>query len=475
MNRTTRLILWLAGWAVCLVAVLCIVLVVLVHHSRGQLAAAKDALAARGEVLDPMKLAPPPSPTINNGADAFLAAAAEIRSRLNKDEPRLPNMGREVSPGKKQIIHLQTAAPSSSGTSVSWADLDATWASLDAPLAQIRRAVRTENFDAQPDFSKGFDMQIPGLSESLIAARTLAGTALSALHDGDITRATDDIEATLLSARLNGAQPVLLGQLVLANILFTAQNPTWEILQAHAVDETSLARLQSAWSTMNPASAVAAVLRMERATVLPLFGTVDEAVATASSTPGGTTSTYGADELAGMVRMAIWRTAFRHSDERLYLMEIQDLLDHIPSDPAAGPWMDFLALSEKQTTALNATGLPRLFSQMIVVNVRSAVTRIVTAQAVRNLTVTALALRRYQLANGRLPDGLNALVPAFLPKVPDDPFVGQPLHYRIEGGTNFLLYSVGPDGTDNQGDPTPTGKRPGLTNGRDIVWPQPAP
>lgn len=63
---------------------------------------------------------------------------------------------------------------------------------------------------------------------------------------------------------------------------------------------------------------------------------------------------------------------------------------------------------------------------------------------------TALAVERYRLAEDRLPESLNDLVPAYLSQIPDDPFNGNPLKYRLlESG--YVVYSVGDDLTDEGG------------------------
>ena len=67
----------------------------------------------------------------------------------------------------------------------------------------------------------------------------------------------------------------------------------------------------------------------------------------------------------------------------------------------------------------------------------------------RLLTVE-LALRCFRQEHGKVPAKLDELVPAYLKAVPQDPFSGKPLVYRTQG-TNWLLYSVGPDGMDNGG------------------------
>ena len=59
----------------------------------------------------------------------------------------------------------------------------------------------------------------------------------------------------------------------------------------------------------------------------------------------------------------------------------------------------------------------------------------------------ALAIERYRLVAGKLPDGLTNLVPAYLDSVPTDPFDGNELRYKkLE--TGFVVYSIGEDLSD---------------------------
>jgi hypothetical protein len=71
------------------------------------------------------------------------------------------------------------------------------------------------------------------------------------------------------------------------------------------------------------------------------------------------------------------------------------------------------------------------------------------------LTLT-LAIRAYQAEhNGASPATLAELCPVYLSRIPDDPFalaVSTPFQYhRTEKG--YVLYSIGPDGVDNHGEP----------------------
>ena len=95
----------------------------------------------------------------------------------------------------------------------------------------------------------------------------------------------------------------------------------------------------------------------------------------------------------------------------------------------------------------------------------------------RRLLVTAIALKRFQLHEGKYPAQLQDLVPNFLATAPLDPMDGKPLRYRLKPDGSFLLYSVGEDGVDNGGDPA--GQSADVHNkswwkSRDAVWPSPA-
>ncbi len=76
--------------------------------------------------------------------------------------------------------------------------------------------------------------------------------------------------------------------------------------------------------------------------------------------------------------------------------------------------------------------------------------------AVLRLLAAELALRCYRSEHGQAPARLEDLVPAYLKRVPLDPFSNRPMIYRAQG-TNWLLYSVGPDGVDDGGKPAGKG------------------
>ena len=64
---------------------------------------------------------------------------------------------------------------------------------------------------------------------------------------------------------------------------------------------------------------------------------------------------------------------------------------------------------------------------------------------------TACALERYFLDHHAYPGSLDALVPVYFDRAPNDVIDGAPLRYRPTGDGRYLLYSVGWDGRDDGG------------------------
>jgi len=78
----------------------------------------------------------------------------------------------------------------------------------------------------------------------------------------------------------------------------------------------------------------------------------------------------------------------------------------------------------------------------------------------------AIAVLRYRLATGKLPDKLADLVPAYLENAPKDPFDGNDLRYKkLDPG--FIVYSIGEDLSDDSGRERPSKTTRG---GKPVNW-----
>ena len=61
-----------------------------------------------------------------------------------------------------------------------------------------------------------------------------------------------------------------------------------------------------------------------------------------------------------------------------------------------------------------------------------------------------VAIERYHLTTGNLPNTLGDLVPTYLDTIPKDLFDGKDLRYK-KLDIGFIVYSVGEDGHDDGG------------------------
>ena len=83
------------------------------------------------------------------------------------------------------------------------------------------------------------------------------------------------------------------------------------------------------------------------------------------------------------------------------------------------------------------------------------------------LARVAAAVAWYEAERKEYPKQLADLVPKYLPKVPDDPYTGLPLRYRVENG-GATVYVLGGDRKDDGGRAIPEGD--GMDADGDVVW-----
>ena len=184
------------------------------------------------------------------------------------------------------------------------------------------------------------------------------------------------------------------------------------------------------------------------------------------------------DELVSdYVMLPAYKLTSIHEDELFYLKSMQQTLEGIRALKTHRPWQESRAGFAKTVAEIERiAGSPERFrylmSLMAVPNSTRAGEVAVWAETERQMTLAALALRRYQLRHRQAAADLAALVPEFLSVVPYDCMSGAALHYHLKPEGSFLLYSVGEDGRDDGGNPTSGAtNRFDLWEGKDAVWP----
>ncbi|MDB6040428.1 MAG: hypothetical protein JWM99_4269, partial [Verrucomicrobiales bacterium] len=73
-------------------------------------------------------------------------------------------------------------------------------------------------------------------------------------------------------------------------------------------------------------------------------------------------------------------------------------------------------------------------------NFGNAITKLADAQAALRTTRVALAVEKYHLKTGQLPENLQSLIPDYLKVMPLDPATEKPFRY-VEGTNGYLIQS----------------------------------
>ncbi len=116
-----------------------------------------------------------------------------------------------------------------------------------------------------------------------------------------------------------------------------------------------------------------------------------------------------------------------------------------PQDPS--DWATFhVALKQMDDAVQNDHSLANIGNQILFPVLSQSADAVGNLQAHDRLLQTSIALLKLRLETGKLP----AALPSSLGDIRLDPFDGNPLRYKKQGG-GFLLYSIGRDRVDNGG------------------------
>ena len=437
-----------------------------------------------------------------NGASLFEAAALHMNSAVGALQSNTPPAMRTVAPGKAMIGWQQpeVLSPDNHGfITNSWNDIQLALQSQASTMDLLRQTAERPQLVFECGRRHGnFYFPLHNLAMILAAALLLSPAAVAALHRGDSAAAVTNIHS--LVALVNAwKEPSFIAQLVRVAMVQIAVN-RWLSGNERATNlsDQQLAILQKDWTDLDFCRNLESALLMERtlmSTTIQQLRTSNSPAASMYSGYSGLPPSSGSsgdwlEDLKDLGRSAklktaetLWRVSWSYSDELASLQGDQILVETIRQIQTNGFFKDAFAERDRKFVAL---GLDRRSTNWLRSELDDELTdlgsvqslshmfdRVLAAEATRRMTITSIALKRYQLRHAKLPPDLNALVPEFLPQVPRDPVDGHPLRYQVTADDTFLLYSIGTDGVDNGGDPTTT-KSPYWLRGRDWVWPQPA-
>ena len=463
------------------------------HRAKAATERLKAQLRSQGEKLSISELIPPPPANGPSGSAAFLKAASQLSTI---SDGLLPGPMAMTKPGRARVAFAQAVLPTSESTNV-WPELGAQLEELQSSVEDLNTLLAEPAFHFPVNYPQAFSTVSPHLLSLRNAVKRLSAETLFRLHKRQPAEALKALQATARIPNCLQREHILMSQILRHGFVSIAAAPTWEALQHPDWNDAQLAAIQSTWESLSILPEMAPALSMERAWVVEEFENCRESLRRFDTIWGGGTASNPLDDLADITtqtmgdakagvdafldrfpRRWVWRWWTGYPDEiwflswsQLHLQSARDLKSGIP----------YLTVKQQAEAEIDRRGeTPKAFllSRIAASGVHASfLKRAVTAEAQRRIVITAIGLKRYGQRHGTLPSGLSALVPEILSIIPLDPVDGNPLRYRRSPNGEFLLYSIGIDGTDDGGDAmpaSPTAKTFYWTQCKDWVWPMPA-
>ncbi|HEV2208104.1 MAG TPA: hypothetical protein VG167_04975 [Verrucomicrobiae bacterium] len=454
-------------------------------RSANSLAKYRAQLAAKGERLTIAELIAARVPSTNDSQAVLTNAVACIGAQ--RLHPSGLDLRHYTAPGRAQAVWQQDPPNWGNGfgqaPSGTWENFAAEVDSLQQPLADIRQALKNPAPDAGP-LTNIWERRVDFVKMRQ-AAQWLMGAALCEVHRGNLEAGLEDLEALAGLARMERDEYTLVAQMIRVAITGLGTATSWEILQAPGWTEPQLLRLQRAWEGVDLFGGLEHGMVGERAMGEEIWLQAHQpnqrgVLRNLGLKPAGQPSLQAL--VSDYVLFPVYKFAFLDQDELFRLQIMQESIEA------------FRLLEKRHTLAEAqarlAPGFARLnkvanspqkyryeLSLISIPNYTRAVQTTTRNETERQMTIAAVALKRFNLREGRWPANLNELVPAYLAELPYDPMSGKSLCYHTGAGGQFVLYSVGEDGRDDGGDarPGPGGRPGGMWDGRDAVWPIVAP
>lgn len=290
------------------------------------------------------------------------------------------------------------------------------------------------------DYSKGAAMELPHLAHTRHALRLLRAEALLATLDGNTDQVHEALMSGLAVMRPLRREPVFVSQLVRSDCIDELLESMQHTFGRIDFSNEQLSEFQRTFESIRPRDVLANVLITERVAGLSFYEDPVRYLETVGPRP---------DDLLHRSYNTLIRT---YNSFGGYAEELEDFLDYadtvehslkLPYPEAQDALTQMAGRGKYQTLFPSIAGsmVPWLHDMP----------RMQALDETRHLQgVTAAAIERYRREHGVAPPGLDVLSPGYLPDIPRDPFDLQTMRYRREGD-GYVLYSIGVDGTDNNG------------------------
>ena len=449
-----------------LVAVACLVLLVALFYAeedwRGWHAwhNFQRQWEAKGEKFDRQSAVPAPVPDDQNFALAQVVAGSysyildrnghEITPRRTNEVDRLKM---EIPPAvtngigywqKSSASQLQSPAD----------DVLRALGKYDSTIEELRAAAQLpySRFPLNYDTENPAMIYLPHLADLKRCSQVLQLRAVAELQNGQSEKALADVRLALQLADKVRTEPILISHLVRLAILQITLQPVWDGLARHQWSDAQLAALDAELAKLNFAADYQLSLRNGEL-VLMQGGVFDYLRRHPEQLPALSGQSRASPPLSARILLRLIPSGWIYQNQlrcarpmEEFLLPVADTNQQTISPAKAK------AADAAVTAQTRRPGLFNLGERLLLPALGNVGKRFAYGQASADLARVAIALERYRLAHGDYPAALDALAPQFIEKVPHDVVNRQPLHYRRPDDGQFVLYSIGWNEMDDDGE-----------------------
>lgn len=432
-------------------------------------------LTAKGVVLDYRTLVPPPVPDAENFAMTPCLArlfnfepgtetrrdplAARNAMHTTVTTPDLPGLVGDWRRGIRiDWVSCQTALAKSNGLTNSPPPTDQARAAagvlellkpIEPQLAELREASGRPHsrFNIRYDEEILAGMLLPHLARMRGLAHQLSFRAAAELSLGDAAAALEDV---MLALRLSEAvrdEPILISQLVRCAMLQATAQPVWEGVANRRWSDAQLQSLQQRLQRTDYLADLNLALRAEQAIGNNFIDYLRMHPGAIGKTDWNRRGSSPLSSVSASVIPSGWYYWEQVNYNRLF---------HETLTPALDLATRRVKPATTQEGHADTRSKRRILAGMLLPGLPNSVQKLAYAQTTVDELVLACALERHRLATGQFPETLAALAPRYLKQLPHDVISGTPLMYRRTQPDGFLVYSVGWNQKDDEGEVPPS-------------------
>ena len=307
-------------------------------------------------------------------------------------------------------------------------------------------------FNIKYDHEPTSEILLPHLPIMRNIAQKLKAKAIAHLTLNQPSEAFNDVALALYLGDCLKGEPCLISQLVRHAIRHVVYGTIWEGIARHQWTDDQLRQLMAGLEKDNLLEDMKNTLQAERAWGIRIIRQA------AKQSNGITMNLFDSPSYEGNAPWYFLPQGWYYQEMVTYAKISETLInpysDWMEGRLSTAQYYDAVQTFEDSLVPGNiikAIWNHRLLTGMLLPAISKSVDKAQYIQVRHDQALIACALERYFLAESKYPGNLSELTPKYFDKIPLDKMSAKSFNYKVDGTKGYLLYSVGKNLEDNNG------------------------